>query len=105
MRITQRFFCAKYFARSDLINGRDGSPSRPKRASIMRRARRSRPTIGQFCIYEMASIQIAMGTNANRACAPRICEATRDLELSMVGSKIGKKQRAFVPARDDCIEI
>src|ERR1044071_6779462 len=34
-----------------------------------------------------------------------ICEARRDLELSPVGSKIGKKQRVFAPARNDCIEI
>src|SRR4029453_14479673 len=36
---------------------------------------------------------------------PRICEASRDLELSPVGSKIGKKQRVFAPARNDCVEI
>src|SRR5262249_47732676 len=37
--------------------------------------------------------------------APRICEATRDLELSPVGSKLGKKQRTFAAARNDCVEI
>src|SRR6201997_3666303 len=36
---------------------------------------------------------------------PRICEATRDLELSPVGSKLGKKQRIFALARNDCVEI
>jgi excinuclease ABC subunit A len=36
---------------------------------------------------------------------PRICEASRDLELSPVGSKIGKKRRVFAPARNDCIEV
>jgi excinuclease ABC subunit A len=36
---------------------------------------------------------------------PRICEASRDRELSPVGSKIGKRQRVFTPARNDCIEI
>jgi excinuclease ABC subunit A len=36
---------------------------------------------------------------------PRICEASRDLELSPVGSKIGKKQRVFAPAGNDCVEI
>src|ERR1700758_170833 len=36
---------------------------------------------------------------------PRICEASRDLELSPGGSKIGNKERAITPARNDCVEI
>src|SRR5436309_2579290 len=64
------------------------------------------PAIGQFCIYEMASIEIATATNANHSVrSARICEATRDLELSTVGSTIGKKQHLFAPARSDCVEI
>jgi excinuclease ABC subunit A len=36
---------------------------------------------------------------------PRICERSRDLELSPVGSRIAKKQRVFAAARNDCVEI
>src|ERR1044071_4551453 len=34
-----------------------------------------------------------------------ICEARRDLELSVVGSKIGNKERVFGPSQNDRIEI
>jgi len=37
--------------------------------------------------------------------SPEICEASSDLELSPVGSKIGNKQRVIPPAPNDCIEI
>src|SRR5213083_3371569 len=36
---------------------------------------------------------------------PRICEASRDLELSAVGSKIGNEERVITLARSDCVEI
>ena len=35
----------------------------------------------------------------------RICEPSRNLELSQVGSKIGKKERIINPTRNDWIEI
>jgi len=45
-------------------------------------------------------------TSTLQACAPsKICEASSDLELSPVGSKIGNKQRVIPPAPNDCIEI
>jgi excinuclease ABC subunit A len=37
--------------------------------------------------------------------SPRICGASRDLELSPVGSKTGKKLRVFTSTRNDCVEI
>ena len=37
--------------------------------------------------------------------SPGICEASRDLELSPVGSRIAKEQRVFASARNDCVEI
>ena len=36
---------------------------------------------------------------------PKICEASGDLELSPVGSKIGNKERVITPTGNDCIEI
>ena len=35
----------------------------------------------------------------------KICEASGDLELSPVGSKMGNKERGITPAPNDCIEI
>src|SRR5436309_1089908 len=64
------------------------------------------PAIGQFCIYEMASIEIATATNANHSVrSARICESPHNLELSPVGSKIGNEERVITLARNDCVEI
>src|SRR5215472_16722426 len=50
-------------------------------------------------------VPVILGRARCKRALPRICEASRDLELSPVGSKIGKKQGVFASARNDCIEI
>src|SRR5215813_3379822 len=84
MRVPQRFFSASCL-RQRLLHLTD---LRHSTASIF--------THGVFAPYSL-SIKTA-------GCA-RICEANRDLELSPVGSKIGKKRRVFAPTRNDRIEI
>src|SRR5499426_825841 len=84
MRVPQRFFSASCL-RQRLLQ-----------LTALRHSTASIFTHGVFAPYSL-SIKTA-------GCA-RICEANRDLELSPVGSKIGKKRRAFAPTQNDRIEI
>ncbi|HEY2681682.1 MAG TPA: hypothetical protein VGI59_10205, partial [Candidatus Udaeobacter sp.] len=62
---------------------------------------RSTPDLLRF-----QAVRPAAERSTPAACAPRkICEASGDLELSPVGSKIGNKERAISTAPSDCIEI
>src|ERR1051326_1012967 len=75
-----------------------------RRSDALRSGFSVRPVCDRDCAW--GRLQTLHRVNsAQGVFAPKICEATRDLELSPVGSKLGKKRRGFAPARNDCVEI
>jgi excinuclease ABC subunit A len=54
---------------------------------------------------DIAQTRLLATTAVARVPSPRICEGSRVLELSTVGSRLGKKQRGLTTQRNDCVEI